>query len=47
MVIKNVNRKQYGASLIELLIASSIGLVALMLVGNIYIKGQKIYAQTN
>ncbi|WP_063661641.1 PilW family protein [Aliivibrio fischeri] len=45
MVIKNVNRKQYGASLIELLIASSIGLVALMLVGNIYIKGQKIYTE--
>ena len=45
MVIKSANNKQYGASLVELLIASSIGLVALMLVGNIYIKGQKIYAE--
>jgi type IV pilus assembly protein PilW len=44
MVTKNVNHKQLGASLIELLVASSIGLIALMLIGNVFVEGQKISA---
>lgn len=44
MVIRNARRKQYGISLIELLVASTIGLIMLMLIGSIYIKGQKLYA---
>ncbi len=44
MVIRNVRQKQYGISLIELLVASTIGLMILTLIGSIYLKGQKLYA---
>lgn len=44
MVIRNVRQKQYGTSLIELLVASTIGLMILTLIGSIYLKGQKLYA---
>lgn len=44
MVIINVRQKQYGTSLIELLVASTIGLMILTLIGSIYLKGQKLYA---
>nr|VVV03226.1 hypothetical protein AW0309160_00594 [Aliivibrio wodanis] len=44
MILNHARKKQIGTSLIELLIASTIGLITLMLVGNIYIKGQQLYA---
>ena len=44
MVMKYASEKQNGSSLIELLVASTIGLVALILIGSIYIKGQHLYA---
>lgn len=44
MVIRSVRQKQCGISLIELLVASTIGIIVLTLIGSIYLKGQKLYA---
>ncbi|MGR6860847.1 PilW family protein [Aliivibrio salmonicida] len=44
MAIKYASKKQNGSSLVELLVASTIGLIALMLIGSIYVKGQRLYA---
>ena len=43
MVIRSARQKQDGISLIELLVASTIGIIVLTLIGSIYLKGQKLY----
>lgn len=44
MIIRSAKEKQSGTSLVELLIASTLGFIALILIGTVYIKGQSLYA---
>ncbi|CAE6887834.1 PilW family protein [Vibrio alginolyticus] len=45
MAIQNVRTRQRGGSLVELLIASLLGLIALGIVGNVFISGKRTAAE--
>ena len=45
MVIQNVHLKQSGASLIEFMVASLIGVIAIGVIGSLFISGQKIASE--